>query len=161
MKYAHFKTIVLGLILLTSGNVLCAQVADTVKTDVKDNIIKINVPALFLKNISLQYEKIIGKKHTLAIAVRYRPKSTMPFEKTAERLIDQPNVRVDLFRMGDLGITPEYRFYLGKKNAPEGFYIGPFISYNHFNADVPVNYMGDTKTGVFVGGMNTFTAGIQ
>jgi Protein of unknown function (DUF3575) len=161
MKYAHLKVIVFNIILLVSSNVLTAQVVDTVKANEKINILKINVPALFLKNISLQYERKLGRKNSFAIAVRYRPKSTMPFQSTVEKLIDQPSVRVDLFKMGNFGVTPEYRFYVGKKDAPQGFYIGPFISYNHYNADIPVNYMGDTKTGVFVGGFNTFTAGFQ
>ncbi len=161
MKYTHFRIIVFILVLLISSNLLTAQVVDTINADKKINILKINVPALFFKNISLQYETKLGRKNSFAIAVRYRPKSNMPFQSTVEKLIDQPSVRVDLFKMGNFSITPEYRFYLGKKAAPLGFYIGPFISYNHYNADVPVNYMGDTKTGVFVGGFNTFTAGFQ
>jgi hypothetical protein len=161
MKYTHFKIIVIALVILTGSNLLNAQVVDTVKTKTKDNILKINIPALFLKNISLQYERKVSRKNSFAIAVRYRPKSAMPFQSTVEKLIDQPSVRVDLFEMGNLSITPEYRFYLGKKGAMQGFYIGPFISYNHYGLDVPVNYMGDTKTGVFTGGMNTFTAGFQ
>ena len=161
MKYPQLQHLAITAFLVINSHIIFAQVVDSAGTKEKSNILKINVPALFLKNISLQYERKISKKNTLAISVRYRPKATMPFEKTAERLIDQPNVRVDLFKMGDLGITPEYRFYLGKKDAPQGFYIGPFISYNHYNADVPVNYMGDTKTGIFTGGMNTFTAGFQ
>jgi hypothetical protein len=143
---------------LISSNVLPAQIADN-----KENIIKINVPALFLKNISFQYERKLSAKNSFVIAVRFRPKSTIAFQSTLEKLIDQPAVRVDLFKMGNFGITPEYRFYLGKKTAPLGFYIAPFISYNHYNANVPVNYDSLTKqkTAVFTGSQNTFTAGFQ
>ncbi len=161
MKYAHLKIITLVLIILISSNKMQAQVVDPVNTNEKINILKINVPALFLKNISFQYERKTRKKNSFVLAVRYRPKSTMPFQSTVEKLIDQSSVRVDLFKMGNFGITPEYRFYFGKKAAPQGFYIGPFISYNHYNADIPINYMSDTKTGVFKGGINTFTAGFQ
>ena len=156
MKHTQLKIIIIALVLLISNRSLAQEFSDN-----KDNIIKLNVPALFLKNISLQYERKIGTKNSFLVAVRYRPKSTMPFQSTVEKLIDQPNVRVDLFKMGNFGITPEYRFYLGKKKDLQGFYIGPFISYNHYKADVPVNYMGDAKTGLFTGGMNTFTAGFQ
>ena len=161
MKHTHFKSIVIALIILISSNVLPAQVIDKVEADNKDNIFKINVPALFLKNISFQYERKTGTKNSFAVAVRYRPTSTIPFKSTVEKLIDQPAVRVDLFKMGNFGITPEYRFYFGKKNDLQGFYIAPFISYNHYNADIPINYMSDTKTGVFKGGINTYTAGFQ
>lgn len=147
--------------MLICADISFAQVNDTVADESKKNIIKINVPALFFKNISLQYERKLSHKNSFALAVRYRPSSTIPFQGSVEKLIDQPSVRVDLFKMGNFGITPEYRFYLGKKKDLQGFYIGPFISYNHYNADVPINYMSDTKTGVFKGSMNTFTAGFQ
>ena len=156
MKHTQLKIIIIALVLLISNRSLAQEFSDN-----KDNIIKLNVPALFLKNISLQYERKIGTKNSFLVAVRYRPKSTMPFKNTVEKFIDQPSVRLDLFKMGNFGITPEYRFYLGKKAAPRGFYIGPFVSYNHYKADIPINYMNDTKTGIFTGGMNTFTAGFQ
>ena len=138
-----------------------AQVADTIKLDEKINILKINVPALFFGNLSLQYERGISKKHSFGLNIRYRPKLTMPFQDIVDKLIDQSTIRLDLFKMGNFGITPEYRVYFGKKLVPQGFYIGPFISFNHYNADIPVNYMNDTKTGVFKGGLTTFTAGFQ
>lgn len=140
-----------------------AQAIDKVEADNKDNIVKINVPALSLKNISFQYERKTGTKNSFAIAVRYRPASTMPFQSTIEKLIDQPAVRVDLFKMGNFGITPEYRFYFGKKNDLQGFYIAPFISYNHYNANIPINYdsVTKTKTAIFLGSVNTFTVGFQ
>jgi len=131
--------------------------------EAKNSIIKINVPALFLKNISLQYEMKTSTKSSFAVAVRYRPKSTVPFKSTIENLIDQPAIRVDLFKMGNIGITPEYRFYLGKKKAMQGFYIAPFISYNHYTAAIPINYDSLTKekTAVFNGSTNSWTFGFQ
>lgn len=133
------------------------------------NIIKINVPALFFKNFSLQYEKAVGKKQSFAVAVRYRPEGKIPFEGTVEDLVDDKSIRVDLARIGNFGITPEYRFYFDKKGATNGFYIGPFISYNYYKGNVPINYndyddinhVSIEKTAVFKGSVNTFTAGFQ
>jgi len=162
MKYTSFKLLITGFIILVSSSALNAQAVDTVNS--KINIIKINVPALFLKNISFQYERKLSRKNSFAIAFRFRPKSSMPFQSTIEKIIDQPNVRVDLFKVGNFGITPEYRFYLGKKGSPTGFYIAPFISYNHYQADIPIYYDGDNqqiKTGVFEGSTNSFTGGFQ
>jgi Protein of unknown function (DUF3575) len=157
MKHTRLKISIVIFLIITGSNSLFAQVI----SDSKDNIVKINVPALFFKNISLQYERKVGTKNSFAVAMRYRPKSGVAFQGTIEKFIDQPSVRVDLFKVGNFGITPEYRFYLGKKKNLNGFYIGPFISYNHYNGDIPINYMSDTKTGIFKGGINTFTAGFQ
>ncbi len=145
---------------------ITAQVKDTV---VGKNIIKLNVPALYFKNISLQYERVIDKKHSFALAVRYRPESSIPFQKTIQDLFTDTTIRLDLAKMGNIGIIPEYRFYIGKKGALHGFYIGPFISYNHYSGDVPVNYfdydfvnhVSIPRVAVFKGSANTYTAGVQ
>ena len=170
MKHPLLKNVVILSILVGNCQWLFSQQTDSLLRYPADSlrqkkyhqdILKINLSAVFLENFSLQFEKPIRKKNSVALAINFRPLSSMPFESTVKKLINQPNVRVDLFKMGDIGITPEYRFYLGKKPAPLGFYLGPFISYHHYNADVPVNYMSDTKTGIFTGSMNTFTAGVQ
>jgi Protein of unknown function (DUF3575) len=135
----------------------------------EDNIIKINVPALFFKNISLQYERVVGKKQSFAVAVRYRPEGKIPFQKTVENFVDDKSIRVDLGTIGNFGITPEYRFYFSKKGAANGFYIGPFVSYNHYSGNVPINYndyddinhVSIERTAVFKGSINTFTTGFQ
>jgi len=133
----------------------------------KENIIKINVPALVFKNFSFQYERATGKKQSFAVAVRYRPEGKIPFQKPVEDFVDDKSIRIDLGRIGNFGITPEYRFYLGKKGGLQGFYIGPFVSYNNYKGDVPINYndyvnnASVEKTAVFKGSVNTFTAGFQ
>lgn len=159
-----FLTVVFVFIF---NSMLVAQVADSAAVKEKNNIFKINVPALFLKNISVQYEKKVSRKNSFAIAMRYRPNTNIPFKKMVEDLITDTLVKTDLFKVGNIGITPEYRFYLGKKGAFHGFYIGPFISYNHYESYVPVNYIDYVdnviinKTATFKGGANTFTVGFQ
>jgi hypothetical protein len=143
-------------------NLLNAQVK-------KESIIKINVPALVFKNFSFQYEKAINQKRSFAVAVRFRPKSSIPFQQTIADLFTDTTIRLDLARMGNIGITPEYRFYLGKKGVLQGLYFGPFISYNYYSGDAPINYWAYNsqtnqfipKVAVFKGRINTFTAGLQ
>jgi len=164
---SHLKTISLSLFLLATVNFVAAQAsADPVKND-KDNIIKLNLPALVFKNISLQFERKISSKNSFAVGIRYRPAGSIPFRSVVENAVDDASIKVDLARIGNVGITPEYRFYLGKKGALQGFYIGPFISYNYYNGDVPINYndyvnnMSVEKTAVFKGNTSAFTAGFQ
>ncbi len=167
MKHHQLIKLPIVAILLVYCNILSAQVAGSAGSKGNDNILKINLPALLYKNISLQYERKVGRKSSFAIAVRYRPNTIIPFQKTVADVINDTSIKVDLFTVGNLGITPEYRFYLGKKGALRGFYIGPFISYNHYTSDVPVNYYdyvnnrSINKTADFKGSVNTFTAGFQ
>ena len=162
MKHSYLKTLFLPVIFFLASLTAAAQ-------EKKDNIIKLNVPALIFKNFSLQYEKAVGKKQSFAVAVRFRPESSIPFQSIAEKWVDDNSIRVDLGRIGNFGITPEYRFYFSKKGATNGFYIGPFISYNHYSGKVPINYndyddvnnVSIERTAVFKGSVNSFTGGFQ
>jgi len=166
MKNA-FLQLLLSAMLMTAANTLNAQVNDNASNADAKNIVKVNIPALFFKNFSFQYERKTGNKNSLAIAVRYRPVSNIPFQKTVEDIVNDKSIRVDLGKIGNLGITGEYRFYIGKRGALHGFYIGPLISYNNYKGDVPVNYYDYVnnatidKTATFTGSVNSFTAGFQ
>ncbi len=163
MKLA--KHFFLFLLMVTSLNSLTAQSLNS--TSDKNNVIKLNIPALFFTNFSFQYETKTTRKSSFAVAVRYRPAGKIPFESKVEDWVNDNSIKVDLARIGNVGITPEYRFYLSKKGALQGFYIGPFISFNHYFGDVPVNYSDYVnnasveKTAVFKGSTNAFTAGFQ
>jgi len=129
----------------------------------KKNVVKLNVTALAFRNISLQYERQIGKRTSIAAQVRTIPYGKLPFQSTFENIEDNGDVPFDQFKFGSFGVTPELRFYLGKKGALHGFYIGPFINYSNYKMDLPISYTSGTteKTGVFNGKLNTITGGIQ
>ena len=125
----------------------------------KKNIFKINLSALAFKNISLQYERGIGKRTSLALNVHTIPFSNLSFQNTFKNLIDNTDVQYDQLKLGSFGIVPELRYYVGKKGALQGFYIGPFLSYSNYKLNLPVNYSG--KTGIFDGDINSITGGLQ
>ncbi len=162
MKHSYLKNLLLPFVFLFSFQLAKAQ-------EKNESIIKINVPALFFKNFSFQYERAVGKKQSFAVAVRYRPKSSIPFQKTIQDLFTDTTIRLDLARLSNFGITPEYRFYPGKKGVFRGLYLGPFISYNNYSGDAPINYWAYNsqtnqfipKVAVFKGSINTYTAGLQ
>lgn len=127
----------------------------------RNNMLKVNVSALFLKNISLQYERKIGRKFTLGLGAHTMPFGKIPFNSLVKQVVDDPSVPIDDFRLGTTGVTPEIRWYVGKKGAFHGFYLGAFASFNKYKTDLPIQYDNDTKTGVFNGTLNTFTGGLQ
>jgi hypothetical protein len=160
------KPIKFSLIFCLS--VICLQVnaqkeKNTEPATQKKNIVKINLPALAFKNISVQYERAIGKRTSLAANVRLIPTGKLPFQSTFEDITDNTDVRYDQFQLGSFGVVPEFRYYLGKRGALHGFYIGPFINYSNYKLSLPISYTSGTttKTGVFDGKLNAITGGLQ
>jgi len=115
------------------------------------NIVKWNVAAIALKNYSFQYERAIAKKISVAVGVRFAPKSGVPFPSKLEDLIDNEDTWKSIkdFKTGNFAITPEVRFYMGQ-GVFRGFYVAPFVRYSTFSAEVPYTFdievAGTTRT---------------
>jgi len=128
------------------------------------NIIKLNVAALAFKNISVQYERAIGAKSSVAATVRYMPKSTLPFRSSISDLADDAELDRQLANteVGNFAIMPEFRYYFGRK-AMQGFYLGPFIAFSRYNASLLYEYddLLTTKTIPLTGNVNTVTGGLM
>jgi hypothetical protein len=133
--------------------------------DNQKNLIKLNLFALGLKNITVQYERVISKKSTIALSMRVMPKSGLPFKSSIRNAISDTNTKtqVDNFKTGNFAVMPEIRFYLGHKGAFHGFYIAPFVSYAHYTAELPYIYNdnGTNKTIPLSGSINTITGGLM
>ena len=125
-------------------------------TSEKNNILKINLPALAFKNISVQYERVIGKRSSIAVNVRMIPFSDLSFQSKLKSIFDY-----DQLKLGSFGITPEFRYYVGKKRVLRGFYLGPFISYTTYKVNLPIRYNNNSKMAIFDGNLKTFTGGLQ
>lgn len=156
----HNKRITTILFLMMVGSSLFAQNTDSTAV-AKNNMIKINLSALVFKNISVQYERKLGKRTTAALNVHFIPFGKLPFASLVEKIIDDPSVKIDQFKLGNFGFAPEFRYYVGKRGAFHGFYIGGFMNYNSYKSDFPINYSNETRTGVFSGTVKSTTFGIQ
>jgi hypothetical protein len=144
-------------------SVIAANYADS------KNLVKLNVPALFLKNFSFQYERAVGRKISVGLGVRFAPKSTLPFKSKFKDLADDDEVsrQIDNFKTGNFALTPEVRFYLGKKGVFRGFYLAPFARYATYSGELPYEYDYETATGqnttsLFMSGrINTISGGLM
>jgi hypothetical protein len=100
------------------------------------NVIKVNLSSIALDHYGLQYERVTGKKQSIAIGFGISPNVDLPFKSN---LLDQfegnadAKTAIESTKFTKITITPEYRFYLGKKEAPAGFYVAPFIRYTYMN----------------------------
>lgn len=157
------KTLLLALLLIAGlSQTSIAQKEVNTDQDSK-NLVKLNVGALLLKNFSFQYERAISKKISVAGGLRFAPKSRLPFSSTLESAIDDDDTWESIkdFKTGNFAITPEIRFYMGKK-VFQGFYIAPFARYAQYSADVPYKFEvnGSEQEIPLNGSVNSITGGI-
>ena len=131
----------------------------------KKNIIKINLPALAFKNITVQYERALSRKTTVAGTFRFMPKGSIPFKSNIIKSADDPELERQLnnVEIGNMAFMPEIRFYLGKKGAFHGFYVAPFASIARYSANLLFEYddNGITKNIPLSGNVNSFTGGLM
>lgn len=129
------------------------------------NMAKINLLALGLKNISLQYERAVAKKVTIAGTFRFMPKGTIPFKTSFKDLADDPETekQLDDLRVGNIAFMPEVRYYFSKKGAFRGFYLGLYANLARYNAEIPFQYddAGITKTIPMSGNLTAITGGLM
>ena len=124
------------------------------------NVVKINLGALVVKNFALQAERSIGRKTSVALGFRVQPYGTLPFQQNVKDMVDDPDIRVDDIKLGNIAITPEFRYYF--KQALKGFYIAPYLRYANYDMEAPVNYTSTLiqKTAFFKGNISSFSAGV-
>ncbi len=158
------KNFFLVLFLISTSFITQAQEAEPENTSPK-NIVKINLLSLPLKNITLQYERAIAKKITVAGTFRYMPTGSIPLKNTFIRLADDPEAerQINNLNVGNKAFMPEIRFYLGKKGAFRGFYLGPFASIARYDADLLFEYddNGTTETIPMKGNISALTGGLM
>jgi hypothetical protein len=141
------------------------------KTDIqKLNYLKINLFALAFRNVSLQYERVLSKPFSVALGYRFMPVSGLPFKKSALSLYDPTAdsiaIRaIETLKLNQFAITPEIRWYVGKKGYGRGFYLAPFYRYTRFStSQIGFDYASDdlTTEQVFLSGkLTTQTFGLM
>lgn len=106
------------------------------------NMVKWNLLGLTSSTISLQYERLIAPKTSVAANINIMPKRSIPFFGTVENIVKDKGA-IDILKdvkMNAFSFTPEVRFYLGKEGM-SGFYIAPFLRYDRFSVELPVEYI--------------------
>jgi hypothetical protein len=133
----------------------------------KMNILKLNVSALPFRNFSFQYERVLQKNISLALGIRFMPEGNLPFKNS---LNDAANGDRDVenainnAQLSNFSITPEFRFYVGKKGYGRGFYLAPYYRFASFNvSSIPIEYNGGTGTKSInlAGDMKTHSGGLM
>lgn len=152
----------LALGVLFSGSVAAQSSAD----NLRPNYVKLNIFPIALKTISLQYERGLGKHISVSLGLRLQPKGSLPFKNSILNSLESTDTTARDFvsnaQMSNWAITPEFRYYLGKK-PQNGFYIAPFLRIGGNKLDWNYNYRkddGTIKPVAFNGTVNSFGGGI-
>lgn len=158
------------LSLLLAATICCATLLAQKEKDGKEpaslkNMVKLNLPALALKNISIQYERAVARKVTVAGTFRYIPTGSIPLKSVFVDLADDPDTERQLnnLKVGNIAFMPEVRYYFSKKGAFRGFYLGLFANIARYNADLLFEYDDAlvTKTIPLSGNVTSITGGLM
>ncbi len=88
------------------------------------NIAKVNVIGF---SINGQYERILSKRVSIALSYKILPNGKFLFRGLIPTNDPQARESLDNLTLSNSAITPEVRFYLGKKGYGQGFYLAPFF----------------------------------
>lgn len=132
-----FKSFMAALVLTAAAG-LSAQAQTPFQTATNataKNIVKLNLAGLATRSYQLQYERVLSRRFSVALAYRTMPKGAVPFKNKLLNLADDPNITdaVTNLEVSGSAITPEVRLYLGKGYG-KGFYIAPFYRNASFDA---------------------------
>lgn len=121
--------------LLATGLLLAAGSASA-----QNNVVKVNILSPLAKTGSFFFEHRLTAASSLQLGAAFT------------------QANVSDVNLSGFAITPEYRFYLSSsKEAPQGFYVGPYLRYRSLKLKDTGNYGGLQTTEA---SLNTFGAGV-
>jgi hypothetical protein len=132
-------------IILFSAALLSSMTAVSQK-----NVVKINLPSAFIKNIYASYERALTDKISISLGLSYMPARGLLFANQIKSdeidINNNDSDRLENIKMHGYSITPEIRFYTARrKEAPRGFYVAPYARYlkQSFKGDYIKSYTDD------------------
>lgn len=153
------------LCLLIAAGALHAQSPEQEAGNMKKNILKVNLTAIFLKNYSVQYERVLSKSAGVALSFRTMPTTPVPFKGVLVSLSDDDQDTKDVLdklRLSNFAITPEFRWYPGSRGYGRGFYIAPYYRYAKFKSnDVVYDYNNNTESIRLSGKFSSHSGGVM
>jgi hypothetical protein len=127
------------------------------------NLIKLNPTPMLLwgdiRNFTLSYERLFNKNQSVGIQLGYL---VLP-EFLGDTLVQQ--FSLSAYSRKGINIAFDYRYYPGLRNrrpAPDGLYLGGYVSYYGFNFSNQLTYVNSPELiGSFEGRLNMLNLGIE
>lgn len=133
------------------------------------NFIKVNLTAPLIKNYSLQYERVLSRNFSAGLSFRFMPETGLPYKdqiiKNAEITDPDEKEVIENLLLSNFAITPEVRYYMGKKKYGTGFYLSLFYRYGSYSmANNALDYEpeeGDPVSLDMTGDVTAHTGGLM
>ena len=87
--------------------------ANAQKDEVRKNVINLNLTSLAIAHYGLSYERVVAERMSLRLGAQLASYSLSAGDNK--------------FDMSGWGILPEFRYYVSKKGAPRGYFVGAFV----------------------------------
>jgi hypothetical protein len=127
MKFIKLLTVVL---FATAQSALAQEIKVDSIQKMDKNLAKINLIGF---SINGQYERILNKRFSVALSYKFLPSGKLFFRGLIPVTDQQARESLDDLVLSNSAITPEVRFYVGKKGFGRGFYLAPFYRSAKFN----------------------------
>ena len=102
----------------------------------KKNFFKTSVTSPISMSYTIEYERILNKKLSLAFIFNGMPENNLPFNEFLKKKFGEDEFdrnAIENFRLSSISFSPQLRFYLSKKGFGRGFYIAPFFNHSNFS----------------------------
>ena len=109
-KYMQFISKLFVIVLILTTSVVSAQK--------NRNILKLDISSPIMRTANVSFEHQTQERSSFVLGVLYQDQS----DGFASSYISR------------VAITPEYRYYMGRYNAPEGIYLSMFARYQYMEA---------------------------
>lgn len=154
------KAIIIVL-LLAIQHTSAQEIKKDTAQKIDKNLVKANLIGF---SINGQYERIISKRVSIALSYRLLPSGKLLFRSLIPVPDQQARQELDNLIVSNSAITPEIRFYLGKKGFGQGFYLAPFYrSAKYGGRGLGIDFTldnGQTATFNMEGNIKTNTFGL-
>ena len=162
---------VAGVSLQPDSDTLTNATSDTSRVETpkaKMNIIKLNLLSPFFKNINVRYERVIIKYLSLSLSASFMPNATLPYAGLIYNISGSTDQALEDalkgMKMTSFSVSPEVRFYPGKKGFGKGFYIALSYRYSHYQINdlnyIYANYPQPDSAVSFTGNLNAHYGGL-
>jgi hypothetical protein len=138
------------------------------KVKIPKTFIKANIISPFIKNYGFQLEQVLSKRISIAVGYRTMPKGNLPLKSNivaASGGSTSTEDALDALMLQNTAITPEIRFYVGKKGYGRGFYMAPFFRSANYKVDgLTFDYTNASNVNSSIalsGELKTATFGLQ
>jgi hypothetical protein len=115
--------LIIACFILSTQNISAQEIKTDSTQKINKNIAKINLIGF---SINGQYERILSKRVSIALSYKILPSGKFLFRGLIPMSDPQAKEELDNLIVSNSAITPEIRFYTGKKGYGQGFYLAPF-----------------------------------